>query len=95
MRRIGYHREARKSTGPGKGASTPYIGGMKKIIATTIVGSAALLLLTGCVGEAQDTDKVGTATPNPSVSETSTPTPTETPTPTPTPTETPFEPDNI
>jgi PBP1b-binding outer membrane lipoprotein LpoB len=76
---------------------------MKKIIATTMVGSAALLLLTGCVGEAQDTNKIGTATPNPSVSETPTPTPTETPTPTPTetptptpsPTETPFEPDNI
>jgi hypothetical protein len=66
---------------------------MKKIIGSTLVGMAALLLLAGCTGDAQDTDYIGTETPSPSVSET--PAPTETPTPTPTPTETPAEVDNI
>jgi hypothetical protein len=66
---------------------------MKKIIATTIVGSAALFLLTGCTGEAQDTDYIGTATPTPSVS--STPSPTPTPEPSESPTPTPAEVDNI
>lgn len=70
---------------------------MKKIIASTLAGTAALLVLAGCTGEAQDTNFIGTATPTPSVSETPTPTPTptETPTPTPTPTQTPAETDNI
>ena len=68
---------------------------MKKIIAHSLVASAALLLLAGCTGEAQDTDYIGTATPSPSVSETPTPTPTPTETPTPSPTPTPAEPDNI
>jgi ABC-type uncharacterized transport system auxiliary subunit len=68
---------------------------MKKIIATTIVGTAALLLLAGCTGEAQDTDYIKTATPTPTVTPSEPPTPTPTPTVTPTPTQTPAEPDNV
>ncbi|WP_374945547.1 hypothetical protein [Agreia sp.] len=63
------------------------------MIATSIVATAAVLLLAGCTGEAQDTHFIGTATPSPSVSET--PTPTPSPTVTPTPTQTPAETDNI
>jgi ABC-type glycerol-3-phosphate transport system substrate-binding protein len=76
-------------------ASIPYIGRMKKIIATTIVGSAALLLLAGCAGDAQDIEYIGTATPTPSSTSTPSPTPTPAPTPSESPTPTPVEPDNI
>jgi PBP1b-binding outer membrane lipoprotein LpoB len=62
---------------------------MKRILATTMLSAAAVLVLAGCTGEAQDTEYVGTAPPS------TTPTQTSTPTPTPTPTETPAEPDNI
>jgi hypothetical protein len=68
---------------------------MKKIIATTIVGSAALFLLTGCTGDAQYTEYVGTATPTPSVTSTPSPTPTPEPAPSESPSPTPAEVDNI
>jgi hypothetical protein len=68
---------------------------MKKIIATTIAGAAALFLLTGCTGDAQDTQYIKTATPTPSVTSTPSPTPTPEPQPSESPTPTPAEVDNI